>query len=252
MEGSPQDLIPSKLGILEPNPGRHPLIEPSAMDLFVVPGIGFDPYGQRIGQGLGCYDHYFSRIGPEVPCIGLGFEGMMVERLPTEPTDRSMNLVISEAGVYRYAHRVWTTTGFEQTHALAADFARWVRPPLVLRLSGELGAGKTEWARGFLHTLGWNGRVRSPTFSLENVYEFDSMRIYHLDGYRLVSPSQLDRDRLCEIQADPEAIVFVEWPERFGNEIPFTSPILSFQRVDDTTRTITCETFLEKDLWKAT
>jgi len=249
VEGTLEGLIPSRLGILEPDPARHSLVDPAAMDLFVVPGVGFDPQGGRIGQGQGCYDHYFERINRETPCIGLCFDCMMVEKVPAGHTDHPMTAVISEAGIFRYSCHAWISSRPEQTHHHASIFARWIRPPRVVRLSGQLGAGKTEWVRGFLRSLGWDGRVRSPTFSLENVYEFESMRIYHLDGYRLASPSQLDRDRLCEIMADPEAVVLVEWPERFGKEIPFTSPHLSFERIDETTRRISSQAFLEKDRW---
>ncbi|OED38455.1 tRNA (adenosine(37)-N6)-threonylcarbamoyltransferase complex ATPase subunit type 1 TsaE [Chromatiales bacterium (ex Bugula neritina AB1)] len=83
----------------------------------------------------------------------------------------------------------------------------------TIALSGELGAGKTTFCRGFIRACGYSGRVKSPTYTLLEQYELDAATICHLDLYRLVDPEELEfigfRDLL---QARP--VLLVEWAER--------------------------------------
>ena len=80
-------------------------------------------------------------------------------------------------------------------------------------LQGDLGAGKTTLVRGVLRALGWNGSVKSPTYTICEEYEFDQFLILHIDLYR----TEIDEDvEMLELNRsfDGKKIVFIEWPEK--------------------------------------
>jgi tRNA threonylcarbamoyladenosine biosynthesis protein TsaE len=94
------------------------------------------------------------------------------------------------------------------------------RPPLVLALFGELGAGKSVFARAVARGAGVQGPIPSPTFNLLHRYTpADGGAIVHLDLYRLETPAELGELGWDELPADDE-IVLVEWPERAGPWLP--------------------------------
>lgn len=99
------------------------------------------------------------------------------------------------------------------TLALGAGLARSLRPGMVIFLSGDLGAGKTTLARGLLRALGHGGRVKSPTFSLVEVYKVSSLYFYHFDFYRFGHPGEW-RDTGLQEHFNPGTVCLVEWPEK--------------------------------------
>ena len=105
------------------------------------------------------------------------------------------------------------------TLALGARLARALRPGLKVYLSGELGAGKTTLVRGLLRALGHAGRVKSPTFSLLEVYTLSSLELYHFDFYRFERPPEW-RDAGLRDLFDGSGVCLVEWPERVGGLLP--------------------------------
>jgi tRNA threonylcarbamoyladenosine biosynthesis protein TsaE len=90
----------------------------------------------------------------------------------------------------------------------------------TIHLAGDLGAGKTTLARGVLRALGVTGRVRSPTYTLVEVYETPAVSVVHLDLYRLLDPSELEPLGLREF-ARPGYLWLIEWPERGTGRLPF-------------------------------
>jgi tRNA threonylcarbamoyladenosine biosynthesis protein TsaE len=104
------------------------------------------------------------------------------------------------------------------TAALAARLAAVARPGDVIALKGELGAGKTTFARAFIRALGGTGEVPSPTFTLVQVYELPTATVWHCDGYRLRHPEEAWELGIEEAFAD--GIALIEWPERLGTLLP--------------------------------
>lgn len=108
-----------------------------------------------------------------------------------------------------------TTRSAAETEAVGESLAAVVVPGLSLFLSGELGAGKTTFVRGFLRGLGWRGKVGSPTFTLIEPYEAASVPVYHFDLYRLRVPDELEAIGFRDY-FDGRGVCVVEWPERAG------------------------------------
>jgi tRNA threonylcarbamoyladenosine biosynthesis protein TsaE len=99
------------------------------------------------------------------------------------------------------------------TLEFGAHLAGALQPGLVVYLSGDLGAGKTTLARGMIRALGYAGRVKSPTFTLVEVYAFSTLYLYHFDFYRFGDPSELDDAGFRE-HFNPGTVCLVEWPEK--------------------------------------
>lgn len=110
----------------------------------------------------------------------------------------------------------------EQTEAAAECFAAAISAlepeQLCVHLDGQLGAGKTTFARGLLRALGHQGRVPSPTYTLVEPYECGGYRIYHMDLYRLQAGAELEFLGLDEM-AGSGAILLIEWPERAADHL---------------------------------
>lgn len=121
------------------------------------------------------------------------------------------------------ATKTWRTRSAADTEALGAALAASLparrEALVVVSLAGDLGAGKTTLARGFLHALGVSGSVHSPTYTLLESYETPAISVVHLDLYRLRDTSELEPLGLRDL-ARPGYLWLIEWAERGAGVLP--------------------------------
>ena len=106
-----------------------------------------------------------------------------------------------------------------ETRALGEHLAKQLQAGDVILLEGELGAGKSELARGIARGLGVAETVTSPSFTILNVYESGSLPLYHFDWYRLESAEELFELGMDEYLGG-DGVALVEWPERCPEAVP--------------------------------
>jgi tRNA threonylcarbamoyladenosine biosynthesis protein TsaE len=121
-----------------------------------------------------------------------------------------------------------------QIAGLAATLAATLRTGDIVALSGDLGAGKTTFARAVIRALGWDGEVPSPTFTLVQPYDTDP-EVWHVDLYRLDDPAEADALGLFET----DAALLIEWPERLGDRLPREALRLRLDGAGEATRRLT-------------
>ncbi len=119
--------------------------------------------------------------------------------------------------------------------AIGSALAACLRCGDVIALAGDLGAGKTTFARAVLRGLGWTGEVPSPTFTLVQAYP-TAPPLWHVDLYRLGRPA--DADALGLDDAD-DTVLLVEWPERWGDRLPADALRLHLDGAGEATRSLT-------------
>lgn len=111
--------------------------------------------------------------------------------------------------------------------AVAGRFAAAVRTPCVIWLEGDLGAGKTLFARAFIHALGYEGYVKSPSYGLLETYHAGGLKVLHLDLYRIEDPEELEYLAIRD-QFENDTVLLVEWPDRGGSLLPAADLSLQF------------------------
>jgi tRNA threonylcarbamoyladenosine biosynthesis protein TsaE len=127
------------------------------------------------------------------------------------------------------------TASPEATEELGARIAR-ARPEsdtalAVLYLEGSLGSGKTTFARGFARALRIAGLIRSPTYTLLEVYPTPEVTLVHLDLYRLRSPAEIETLGLRDLTL-PRYLWLIEWPEKGTGHLPPPDLTVRFTALD--------------------
>ena len=134
----------------------------------------------------------------------------------------------------------------EETHKLTAQILKQLFGGEIIGLSGELGAGKTEFVRGAAMVIGAQDDVSSPSYTLQNIYkrsnvdikqssECEINTIYHWDLYR----AGIDLNELLEGKHDAKSVTFIEWVEKFPEIEGMLDIKIGVEVVDETTRQFT-------------
>lgn len=113
------------------------------------------------------------------------------------------------------------------TARLAARLATLLKRDDALLLQGDLGAGKTAFARALIQALGVQGEIPSPTFTLVQSYETPTFPVYHFDLYRLKTPEEIEEIGFDEALSD--GVALVEWPEKAASYMPREALRLVFE-----------------------
>ncbi|MFH1603378.1 MAG: tRNA (adenosine(37)-N6)-threonylcarbamoyltransferase complex ATPase subunit type 1 TsaE [Pseudomonadota bacterium] len=113
------------------------------------------------------------------------------------------------------------------TRALGARLACVLDPGMSLYLRGDLGSGKTTLVRGLLRGLGYEGRVKSPTYALVELYAISRLNLYHFDFYRFNDPKEW-RDAGFRECFNDASVCLVEWPEKAAGFLPDADVDIAF------------------------
>lgn len=105
------------------------------------------------------------------------------------------------------------------TSALAAAVGAAIDGGAIFHLHGDLGAGKSSFARALLQSLGVQGRIKSPTYSLVESYPLANGVAWHLDLYRIADPDELEWLGIDAL-GEPGAVALIEWPQRGTGALP--------------------------------
>ena len=139
---------------------------------------------------------------------------------------------------------VETVRNEEAVAVLAGKFAVSVETPVVIYLRGDLGAGKTTFARAYIQSLGFSGYVKSPSYGLLETYQAGGQKILHLDLYRIEDPEELEYLALRDL-FDDDSVLLVEWPDHGKPHLPGPDLVLEFDEKSEV-RFVSCQVHSER------
>ena len=125
-----------------------------------------------------------------------------------------------------------------ETRALGAKLAAFLQPGDTLLLQGDLGAGKSEFARGVARGLGITGPVPSPSFTILNAYDEGRLPLYHFDWYRIEDPEEIAQMGMDEMLGG-DGVALIEWSEKALEWVPERALKVNIRAEDEETREIT-------------
>jgi tRNA threonylcarbamoyladenosine biosynthesis protein TsaE len=132
---------------------------------------------------------------------------------------------------------MFTSSSPAETMQAGARTAASAKVGDVFGLTGDLGAGKTQFVKGFVRAIGSGAEVTSPTFTLIHEYEGGRCPVYHFDFYRLDSPDAVLRLGFDEY-VDGDGICIIEWADRFPQLLPASARLISIRANGETERLI--------------
>ena len=124
----------------------------------------------------------------------------------------------------------------EDTAKLGEQLARTLVPGSVVALTGDLGAGKTVFAKGVAKGLGVARAITSPTFTLLNIYDESKFPLYHFDLYRIESVDEAEAAGLGEYLGARDAVSLVEWHTNVPQLLPDKYIEVEITKTSDTAR----------------
>ena len=135
---------------------------------------------------------------------------------------------------------IHTSKSPEETREFGAQLGKSAQPGMVIGLIGDLGAGKTQFVRGFARGLGITERVHSPTFTLVNEYRSGRIPCYHLDLYRLETAEEILGAGLEPYFQPTDAVTLIEWFDKARDGISAADNlrVITFTVKSDTERVI--------------
>ncbi|MDQ7090760.1 MAG: tRNA (adenosine(37)-N6)-threonylcarbamoyltransferase complex ATPase subunit type 1 TsaE [Methylococcales bacterium] len=116
----------------------------------------------------------------------------------------------------------------DETEHFAAALWNALPPNYLIFLHGQLGAGKTTLVRSLLRAAGYQGAVKSPTYTLVEEYEINQQKIFHFDLYRIADPEELELIGIRDYMEE-QSICFIEWAELGENFLPEPDLVLNFR-----------------------
>lgn len=131
----------------------------------------------------------------------------------------------------------------DQTRAIGAHLGKVVPRGSLLLLSGDIGAGKTTFVQGLARPLRTGDQIQSPTFTIVAEHagataDGKTLRLYHIDLYRLEGAGDLDSVGLDEYLSDPDGITVIEWPERGRDWLPKEYLLIDLQTIAESKRNL--------------
>ncbi|WP_353165179.1 tRNA (adenosine(37)-N6)-threonylcarbamoyltransferase complex ATPase subunit type 1 TsaE [Acinetobacter sp.] len=129
----------------------------------------------------------------------------------------------------------------QDTQKLAQKLAQHIAKG-VIYLIGDLGAGKTTLTRYWLQSLGHQGAVKSPTYTLVEPYHIQGKDVFHFDLYRLNDPYELELMGIRDYLDQTDALFLFEWPSKGEDEIPKADHVITILKTaDETVREVSIE-----------
>ena len=116
----------------------------------------------------------------------------------------------------------------KETEQFGAELFKTLPSKCLVFLYGDLGAGKTTLVRGFLRAAGYDGAVKSPTYTLVEEYTIDSRKIFHFDLYRVADPDELEWIGIRDY-FDQDSVCFIEWPDKGKGFLPEPDSVITLK-----------------------
>lgn len=123
-----------------------------------------------------------------------------------------------------------------ETKELAFKIVETIKPPFVITLRGDLGAGKTAFTKFLAQALNIDSIVTSPTFTLMNEYDEGKFNLYHFDMYRIENYEEVEELGFADYFLDNNAVIVVEWPDVIDKLLPKVGLNIIIEKIDDNSR----------------
>ncbi len=127
------------------------------------------------------------------------------------------------------------TNNVQQTIDLAESIGRALKGGETIELVSDLGGGKTTLVKGLARAIESSDEARSPSFTLDNVYQGKKLSIHHYDFYRLSEPGIM-RSEISEVLADKNVVVVIEWPDIIEDVLPEKRIVIKIRALSENER----------------